>query len=758
MTFYEADSILINHSSLDLRIAMNGRILPDEIENSHLDEAKQAQQQGLPVAQEVIYDFFLKLTKTATPETVLMEFEQLFFSGYATDNSEVVNAVYSIILNNNEEDFKNTLKRVCYILVNNWHLVRQDQYIKELIKILSDVKVNSHILSRSLNRLQNWIVNFVKSDDYQELKLYALPHDFKNLGDWSHRYASYLLVPQYLNSENPIEQRELARNLSKRLKEKFKFELAMYTVRCDSSTLKDNKPALKEDKPSNPTIFGDVVIRLIKNIVAKDILFGYENYAHIFTQQTKDLKYRDFKQNLKKYLIFSVKHDQFLNILNTKLSEKIDSLYESYDQEILSVDLLIRTCRRLIDFLTTEDRKEPSLLFVLLLNQESPLTLAITLLKIILICKYVRSHLEICLAQLIRYYENYPEQECQWFVNFLETFNIVFAIYTENVQYNLVKVRDSDNQSIVDLNAYRIFPQLKGIEMRGADLSGTDLRHNNLSDADLRGANLSSADLTQANLSLAKLGKANLSSAMLNSAELSVADLNSADLSGASLKNADLRRANLGQTSLSGASLIAAKLQSANLSHADLNSANLCSADLNASDLSETNLSGTNLSDTNLRRSNLSGANLSGANLSGANLSGANLSGANLSGANLNGANLSGANLSGANLNGANLNRANFKYANLSNANLSYADLSRVDLSNVNLSSANLSYACVRHVNVSGANLKQTNFSGANLFGTNLNHANIKDAVFRENSGLSEGTKFNLESRGAIFENSSGTR
>ncbi|NEQ78657.1 MAG: pentapeptide repeat-containing protein, partial [Okeania sp. SIO2C9] len=70
---------------------------------------------------------------------------------------------------------------------------------------------------------------------------------------------------------------------------------------------------------------------------------------------------------------------------------------------------------------------------------------------------------------------------------------------------------------------------------------------------------------------------------------------------------------------------------------------------------------------------------------------------------------------------------------------------------------ANLSYACVRHVNLNGANLKQTNFKGTNLFGTNLNYANIKDTLFGKNSGISKETKFNLESRGAIFENSSGT-
>jgi hypothetical protein len=73
-----------------------------------------------------------------------------------------------------------------------------------------------------------------------------------------------------------------------------------------------------------------------------------------------------------------------------------------------------------------------------------------------------------------------------------------------------------------------------------ADLRGADLRWANLS-----GANLSGADLRWANLSGANLSGANLSGANLSGANLSGANLRWANLSGANLRWANLRGANL---------------------------------------------------------------------------------------------------------------------------------------------------------------------------------------------------------------------
>ena len=117
--------------------------------------------------------------------------------------------------------------------------------------------------------------------------------------------------------------------------------------------------------------------------------------------------------------------------------------------------------------------------------------------------------------------------------------------------------------------------------IRGADLRRANLRGANLSDADLRRADLSGANLSDANLR-----GANLRGADLRGADLSDADLSDANLRGANLRVADLRGADLRRADLSGANL-----RGANLSDADLRGANLRGADLRRADLSGANLS-----------------------------------------------------------------------------------------------------------------------------------------------------------------------
>ncbi|WP_078055490.1 pentapeptide repeat-containing protein [Listeria monocytogenes] len=67
---------------------------------------------------------------------------------------------------------------------------------------------------------------------------------------------------------------------------------------------------------------------------------------------------------------------------------------------------------------------------------------------------------------------------------------------------------------------------LRHADLRRADLSGANLRHADLRRADLSGANLRHADLRHADLSYANLSYADLSYANLRRADLSYADLN----------------------------------------------------------------------------------------------------------------------------------------------------------------------------------------------------------------------------------------
>jgi len=128
-------------------------------------------------------------------------------------------------------------------------------------------------------------------------------------------------------------------------------------------------------------------------------------------------------------------------------------------------------------------------------------------------------------------------------------------------------------------------------------------------------------------------------------------------------------------------------------------------------------------------------------------LEGLDFSNANLSLAVLRGANLKGANLCLAILRGSDLRDANLQEAILSGSILRDADLRAANLSNAYLLGTNLSNAVL-----SDADLSEAHLLGANLSDTDFDGAIVNNARFGWNTGISRRMKFELQLRGAIFE------
>jgi hypothetical protein len=413
--------------------------------------------QNIPEAQEIICQFFLDIVKQWAPDLVLYEFKTLFINPAKACDSEHFQALKRILISKNEEEFKNTFKRSCYILLNNWILARHYQALQDLIQLISNSANGDGISSPTVKCLKAWLADFINSQDYEELKLFVSKYENRDQDHWKSRYTSYLLAPQYVNKKNSEEQRQAAKGLSKQLKEQFKFDLAMYTAHSES-------PGFNNKKNQNPTALGDQALRLIKKVIARRGMFSYENIANIFLKQTKQLKYKYFKQGLLKYLFYSTESQGEVENLKIGLWKILELLYKDADEEEVNSLLLIKTCKRVIECLTIKNNSEPSSLFVSLASEGKSVTLAILLLKIILICPPTRTHLEVCLAKLIQYYEEYPQEECSWVINFLEVIRITLTIYTENVQFDLVNMQE-DNlspSSGVNGNAYRVFSRKYG--------------------------------------------------------------------------------------------------------------------------------------------------------------------------------------------------------------------------------------------------------------------------------------------------------
>lgn len=411
-------------------------------------------------AQELIYQFLLDIVKVCSAEDVLKEFKTLFIHHIGDNSSNILPALYELTFANNEEDFRHTLKRSCYILVNNWETTRQHQAIQDLIELFNDPILHRATTSPTLGRLRTWLINFINSTDYQDLKAFADRYEKPADGptpSWANRYASYLLMSQYEDDQNPAEQRDAARTCAARLKNQFKFDLAMYTAKSQSLSMPGEKT------PPNPTGLGAEVLRLIKLISLRRGAFSYTNLASLFLKQTAGIAYIDFKKNLYKYLTFSLPQMDF----GFLLQQKIEQLYPDHNQEIVSDALILRTCNRIISYLTTEDRKSPSHLFCIL-TSSNPFSLILMLMKLMLLCRTTCAHLEARIGDLIRYYDRTEAEITQNICNFFEVFNVAFVIHTGNVEYSVVPTRIPGNNvsnlhsaSIQDLESYRIFSQLK---------------------------------------------------------------------------------------------------------------------------------------------------------------------------------------------------------------------------------------------------------------------------------------------------------
>ncbi|NES23268.1 MAG: hypothetical protein F6K41_31215 [Symploca sp. SIO3E6] len=406
-------------------------------------------------ASETICIFFIDQVKQVSPELVIQKFRHLFVEPTQLVDIELQQALIAIASFGTEETFINTFKRSIYILLNNWNAARKVQYVQDLVQLIAINLDNQETSPNKLKILQLWRRKFVASQDYQEMLKFALKINDHQSNNWSQRYSSYLLVYQSVDQKKSVKQKATAKTRSLVLKQQFKSQLAMYTARLSVTDHQSvNSP--------NPTIIGKKVLSLIKKNLQKRSSFNYTNLARIFLNQAQNICYKDFKHNLLNYLFYSLDEQDLDRTDKKQLTQYLDKLYESYHAQPWDNQLLLRTCNRLIEYLITVNQTNPSPVFIYLVTQGRDLTLAIILLKLVLLCPQSRTHLECRIAQLIKHYQSQSASDCQWLINFLEVLQVTLGVYAEDVQYNLVEMSEAQPEIAVnsDNHAYRIFSQM----------------------------------------------------------------------------------------------------------------------------------------------------------------------------------------------------------------------------------------------------------------------------------------------------------
>ncbi|NEQ96936.1 MAG: hypothetical protein F6K30_09460 [Cyanothece sp. SIO2G6] len=384
-------------------------------------------------------------------------FRQLFTHSIDSFELDLGPSIHTLLTAGQVEHFCYTLNRVCYILINNWDTARKYDAIVELVEILSTSRQLSSGVSPKLRKLRSWLGAFTASKAFQQLKVYT--SRYEQSPHWTQRYTSYLLAIQYLNPDSPEEQRQIAYSMSSSIKYEFKRNLALYTVQSEKSL----KLTTSDVEVENPTLLGENILPLIKTILTKKGQYSCQNLANIFLAQAQELRYRSFKRSLLEYLIFPMTPHASIDVLSNQLSGKIGTLYSHYDDHLVSESIRLRTANRVIEWLTTEKQGQPSAIAQLLLAQGRALTLAVLLLKVVMISPKSQAYLEARIGNLVEYHQGLPEEECQWLIQFLEILRVTFTIYSDRtVNYSLVSMPSkttakSAKSANLNLNSYRIF-------------------------------------------------------------------------------------------------------------------------------------------------------------------------------------------------------------------------------------------------------------------------------------------------------------
>jgi hypothetical protein len=431
--------------------------------------------------QQVIYDFLLETVNDGCPARALEQFQNLFIVQAQTANLAATQALQAVLRANDQDTFRHTIKRSCYILVNNWETARCYSHIQSLVQGLDDPIVHKPSVTPMTRRQRSWVLAFIQSQDYQDLKLFSERFESASK-NWYQRYNYYHLISQSENPENPSEQREAARILSDKLRRRFKLDLAIYVAQTQIIDRKagplthlTTQPIIRSTQPldpatrnlssqahyshpssstkqlyppHNPTHLGNRTLKVIKQLVMRKGRFSYQNLAKIFKDQVQGITYQHYKLALLNYLVFSVEEQAFVVYFKQQLLTQLDDLYPDLAVEVADELLHFRTCNYVIESLTITTQIEapqtstkiPSPLFTAILSQGGAITLAIFLLKLVLISPGSRNHLGIQIGHLLRYYQGYALDQCKWFRYFLDVLNVTLAIHTEGIDYNLLQV------------------------------------------------------------------------------------------------------------------------------------------------------------------------------------------------------------------------------------------------------------------------------------------------------------------------------
>lgn len=395
--------------------------------------------------EQVLYDYWLDRVRTDSPEELIEDFRRLFIEGRGYQEAPIYLALERLIKAKDAEiRFYHFFNRCCHILINRWQMQPTCQLaIPELVSLLENLPPARQGYHSTSNTLRHLLKNFTLSDDYVKLQRLARIISSKyseetapRVGTLINRYP-YLYDHCLLSDESPREQRRTVRRIKVKTERCFEVNLSHYVtyqvrLRQVAHAPKTSEEAGRIIQPvKNPTLLNDKELnRALKYYVSPiEGNYTYKALSQNFLANTVySSTYKDFKNDLYDYLITSVDYGK--GQFNKKLYDVLQNTLPQWDQQKPSEFLILRTSSQLFNYLVVESGQKPDhYIFIDMITNMGVTRTVGLLLKLVLVCRKVKPHLDKRFSILFNHYEGFSRDQVPWLVKSLESLQVAFSIH-----------------------------------------------------------------------------------------------------------------------------------------------------------------------------------------------------------------------------------------------------------------------------------------------------------------------------------------
>ncbi|MBD2447291.1 hypothetical protein H6G76_08945 [Nostoc sp. FACHB-152] len=412
--------------------------------------------------EEQIYKHLLHLVQIKSTHEMIERCRALFIEGADYPEPEILLILDKITAAKNaKHEFMFFLNRCCHILINRWHMQPQLHHaIPTLIQLFESSPTRSRATSfryRNIRFLRELVQIFITSEQYLMLRRFGQvltknsevnsSYDNQSLIILIRRYP-YLYENCLTSDDSTFEHQWRVKQMQAQVQRQFEVDLSKYvTYQVRRSQILKKVSVDEADRilrpVNNPTLLSDRQLHdTLKHFMGK--LEGnctYQELAQKFLNSSQQAAcFRDFKQDLSKYLMSAVAGGSGKRQFQQKLHTQLQNILPQADEQKLDEFLILRTCSQLLNFLIVESHCsiQHFNLIDLISNQGTTITTGL-LLKILLICPKVKPSLEKRLATLFYHYESAPTNSNNWLVQVLEQVNIAITIYFGNIDISYFK-------------------------------------------------------------------------------------------------------------------------------------------------------------------------------------------------------------------------------------------------------------------------------------------------------------------------------